>query len=259
MLILLYLLHLRLHLPHLLHFLNIFLCFPLSLFLLFLLQLLSLFLSSRLLSQKTALFHSRRSGKAETSCQLSHVYLVSPENLFKKTGPKVIDVAAIGIETLTVEVVALLDKLAQLVIDSHKFIMGKLEHLGLERESLLNHIQILFVDFQQKQNHLAGCLPSPIDHTGQNLKIDRHIRHHHYLPLPPLPIHVLLKGGERDILVVRVDDRILEEDLLLGRREEHPQRRSPVVRGREDDLRTLVRLHEHASQRRTHPSTMESI
>ena len=102
-----------------LHFLNE-LSLRLRLFLLFILQLLSFFLLSCFFSKETALFNSGRSGEAKTNCQFSYVDLVSPKNLFEEVGSEVIDIAAISIEALSVEIITLLHELSQLIIDSYK-------------------------------------------------------------------------------------------------------------------------------------------
>ena len=93
--------------------------------------------------------------------------------------------------------------------------MGEGNKLSLEGESLFDHVQILFIDFQQDENHFACCFISLIDQTGQNLEIGWHVRDYHNLFLLTLPTQVFLKGGKADIFIVGVDDRILKESLLL--------------------------------------------
>jgi hypothetical protein len=136
---------LLLHCSLYLHFLN---GLSLRLFLLFFLQLFSLLLLACLFSEEAALFDSGRSGETEAPSQFGHVDLVSPKDLLEKTGSEVIDIAAISIEALPVEIITLLHELAQLIIDAYKLALRKLHEFALDTSSLLDHIQVFLVDFE---------------------------------------------------------------------------------------------------------------
>lgn len=120
----------------------------LRLFFLFLLQLFGLLLLACLLGEEATLFDSWRSGESEAPCQFGHIDLVCPKYLLEETGPEVIDVAAISIEALSVEVITLLHELAQLVIDAYKLAWRKLHEFALDASPLLDHIEIFLVDFE---------------------------------------------------------------------------------------------------------------
>lgn len=104
--------------------------------------------------------------------------MISPEDFLEEIGSKVIDVSSICIEACSIEIVALLHKLSQLIIDTHKLIGRIRENIGCDRQLLGQHIEVLLIDLQEQQYNFIAVFLRFLEDGLDDLEVDGYVCDH---------------------------------------------------------------------------------